>query len=474
MSHLAHTNNPAKFEIGTYLRFAQDGQYTSAFSYLQPFVAQAPQNPDLLELVSECYWQLGMKQRSLSVLQLVVQMYPQRQQSIFCLAGRLGQIGQTEAAKAIYHALIQDNPDNVDAYIGLTFVEDLQPGNPTTERLRQFLDDPSLSRNNRYTLLTALGHILKKHSPDEAFMLFTQSNALQEAPYSPTEIENEVEAQGKAFKSPVRIAQPPQGNVPNFAFIVGLPRSGTTLLDAMLTRHPEIASTNESTELVGARKMAQTLAEIKEQDGPANYWSWTNTVGQSTLEHARSSFFSNVHLPVGAKPSLVINKLPHNRFELGFAQMILPQNRSIFLMRHPLDVGLSLFTTNLKDGYEYTRRLEWIGHMIRQTYRSLDDFKSKLGDSLRVQSYRALVTNTEPQMQAILNHLEMPWDPACMSPESSEQAMVTAYSAQVRNGVNSSGLGKWQKFECHLAPLIDALGGWRWIKDWEARDADLG
>ncbi len=462
---------PLRFEVETFLKFAQEGRYKDALTYLQPLTEAEAQNPDFFEAVSECYWQLDMKERSLSVLQLVLQLAPDRTQTILCLAGRLAQIGRQQEAGAIYRAIIQDDPDNIDAHIAITFVENLEADDPITKRLEAFLEDPAISRKKRYTLLTALGHIKKRDNPEDAFSLFAASNALQEAPYSPKEVEQLVDAQIKAFKSPVVLTSMPQGPVPEFTFIVGLPRSGTTLLNSMLACHPDIVSTDESPALLGARKMAQALSELIEPG--SDLWSWTDTVSPSILEQARSRFFSGLPLPAGKMPGMVVNKLPHDRFELGFARMILPQSRSIFMMRHPLDVGLSLFTTNLKEGYEYTRRLEWIGHMIRQTYRSLDDFQSKLGDSLRVQSYRALVTDTEHQMRAILSHLGMPWDPACLSPENSDLALVTAYAHKVRAGVGTSGLDKWRKFESQLAPLIEALGGWDWIKAWEERDASL-
>jgi len=156
---------------------------------------------------------------------------------------------------------------------------------------------------------------------------------------------------------------------------------------------------------------------------------------------------------------------------MGFARMILPDAKFIFMMRHPLDVGLSLFSKDFAEGQAFTKRLEWIGHQIRTVYASLDDYLPKLGSRLRLQSFRALVEQPEQQLRGILGHLDLDWDPACLSPEDYTGTVNTASLVQIREGINTKGLGKWRRYETELAPLVAALGGWEWIKEWEQRDA---
>jgi hypothetical protein len=132
-----------------------------------------------------------------------------------------------------------------------------------------------------------------------------------------------------------------------------------------------------------------------------------------------------------------------------------------------------MFTTHFAERHPYTRQLAWIGHMLRRTYDSLEDYIPKLGPDLRLQSYRALVTQPEAQLRDILDFLGLPWEPRCLMPEASDTAILTASSLQVRQGLNTDGLGKWRQYEAELAPLIAALGGWDWIAQWQARDDAL-
>ena len=169
--------------------------------------------------------------------------------------------------------------------------------------------------------------------------------------------------------------------------------------------------------------------------------------------------------------SVVVDKLPQNAFEMGYARMILPDAKFIFMARHPLDVGLSLFINSFATGHAYSKNWEWIGHMIRTCYASLEDYKGNLGDQLRIQSYRALVQAPEQQMKEINDHLGLDWDQECLTPQHSEDALKTASVLQVREGINQKGIGKWKRFETELAPLIEALGGWHWIRAWEEEDA---
>ncbi len=130
------------------------------------------------------------------------------------------------------------------------------------------------------------------------------------------------------------------------------------------------------------------------------------------------------------------------------------------------------FLNPVYDGHAYSRRLEWIAHMIRAVDRSVDDYCVKLGSALHQQSYRSLVEDPEGQLRDILKHAQLPWEPACLAPEMGTKPVQTASIGQIGLGINTRGLGKWQKYEVQLAFLRKALGA-DWITQWETKDDEL-
>lgn len=200
-------------------------------------------------------------------------------------------------------------------------------------------------------------------------------------------------------------------------------------------------------------------------------WDWFETLsdedarilGQTYLDCCSKLF-------VQGMPRLLVDKTPLNVFELGFAKRVLPNASFVFMSRHPLDVGLSNYSTNFHAAHPYSKTLASIGEMTRTVYLCAEDYRRKLGGSFRWQSYRALVSSPEPQIRALLGHLELDWNPACLAPERRDGAVKTASVFQVRSKINKGAVAKWVRFENELQPLVAALGGQEWIESWTAAD----
>ena len=338
--------------------------------------------------------------------------------------------------------------------------------------MQQLVGKSSLTRAEKTSVLNALGEIeAAVGNTTRAFAFFQKSKDSTPGEYSPEQMDAKIAEQKDAFDPEITATAQVDASVPRLAFVVGLPRSGTTLLEAMLSRHSTVSSIGESSGLADTRL---AVRQIVQQDFPdAGHWKWCAHASPNLLYAAQDIFVKKSLRPQDAQSEVVIDKLPQNAFDLGFARMILPNAKFIFMARHPLDVGLSLFTKDFASSHSFSKTLPWIGHRIRAAYDSLDDYRDKLTNQLRVQSFRALVQNPEQQVRAVLDHLELEWDADCLTPQHSSNALQTASAVQVREGINQKGLGKWLAFEAELAPLIEALGGWSWIKEWEEWDATL-
>jgi len=470
MSALQPCHAPAagRFDIAQHHALIDAGRYVTALRAIQPLLAADPANPALLEAASDCYWHLERRDRAVHILRTLHEHWPDRQSAALRLAARLATLGAQDEARAVFEDILARDPACSAAVLGLCGLRRPAPDSPEAQLLRDMSSDDSRPAAERAALHNALAKVLRPHDAEAAFVHFATSNSLLAGGHDPDKIDRRVASQRRCYTAPA--PQPPHA-APKLAFVVGPARSGTTLLETMLLQHPEIASIGESpalqTAFYACRAASNDPATIP------HVHDWTAGASEALIDQGRATFLAQARLQTPPPEPVVLDKMPTDSFYLGFARMILPGSRAIFMLRHPLDVGLSMFTTHFAERHPYTRRLAWIGHMLRRTYDSLEDYIPKLGPDLRLQSYRAQVTQPEAQLRDILDFLDLPWEPRCLMPEASDTAILTASSLQVRQGLNTDGLGKWRQYEAELAPLIAALGGWDWIAQWQARDDAL-
>lgn len=463
---------PAGFDRSLYAPLMQRGAFQQVLAALQPQVAQAPPNPDMLNLVADCYFGLKRADRGLEVLEAIVATWPDNLHAWGRLGANCLHIGNPKRAVQAFETVLSHTPNSAMILSALYLAAPFDWDSPYSNRLRQLITAGTLTNRELVNAKNTLGQVARAAGHTEiAFRYFQEAKAATPGQYDPAEIDASVSAQAQAF-DPERLPEiQSTGDTAHPLFIVGLPRSGTTLLESMLNAHPDVTTIGESSALVASRNAIQIY--LRRQNVAAQDWSWCRETDSALAQAGREAYLSHLPHQDATSHRFSIDKMPQNLFEMGYARMILPEARFIFMMRHPLDVGLSLYSTNFLDDLSFSKDLGWIGHFIRANYDSLRDYIPKLGDRLHLQSYRQLVENPETQMRAILERLDLDWDPACLTPQNTQGLVKTASVTQVRQGINRSGLNKWKPFEAQLAPLIDALGGWEWIKEWEAQDAAL-
>ncbi|ATG36524.1 putative PEP-CTERM system TPR-repeat lipoprotein [Phaeobacter piscinae] len=445
--------------------------YHNALIALRPLVSEEAPDPEVLDLVADCYFGLDQPTTGIQVLEAIVSTWPDNKAALGKLGARHLQIGSKERAAEALRSYLAMDPDSVTALATLHLAAPFGAESPYARHLRSLLETPLLTEAEKATANNTLGRIAAKAgSPKEAIGYFEQSKSWLNGTYVPEIEEQEISDQISRYlpKNLLSVQQTDQYPVP--VFLTGLPRSGTTLLENMLIQHPRATTIGESKGLL--RSMNAVRQPVQQPEIPFDKWRWCDEVSQELAHAGRRCYLDHFPANYDNCAKVCIDKLPQNHFEFGFAHLILPESRFIFMMRHPLDVGLSLLSNNFSGGHSYSKRQEWIGHRIRCAYTSVDDYAQKLPGRIRFQSYRKLVDQPEKQLRAILTHLDLDWDPACLFPEDGERLIQTASINQIRKGLSRSGLDKWRPYERELAPLIEALGGWDWINDWQTRDAE--
>jgi hypothetical protein len=252
-------------------------------------------------------------------------------------------------------------------------------------------------------------------------------------------------------------------------FILGLPRSGSTLVEQILASHPEIEGTMELPYIgaLAARIATQGDDVIAKADA-AQVRAW----GEEYLERAA------VHRRLGR--AHFIDKMPNNFRHIGLIRLILPHARIVDVRRAPMASCFSGFKQLFAEGQEFSYDLNELGRYYRHYLALIRHFAVAAPGAVHTLIYEDLVEDTEGQVRRLLDAIKVDFDPACLRFFENNRAVRTVSSEQVRQPIYRSGLDHWRAFEPHLGPLKEALGdaleGGVWCEEClrRARAAALG
>jgi hypothetical protein len=163
--------------------------------------------------------------------------------------------------------------------------------------------------------------------------------------------------------------------------------------------------------------------------------------------------------PGGTQATRITDKMPENYSTLGLIALALPHARVVYCRRDPRDIALSCFFQNFGQRMPFTRRLDWLGHRIRQQQRLIGHFREVLPLRFFELSYEALVTEPEAQIRNLLDFCGLEFDEACLHPERSTRHVATASYAQVKRPIHSGSAGRYRNYAGQLEQFVAALGG---------------
>lgn len=224
--------------------------------------------------------------------------------------------------------------------------------------------------------------------------------------------------------------------------IVGMPRSGTTLLERIISAHPQAAGVGECPAL------PLIYDEHVRLKSPATQ-AWADAAGARYLDALSQPDSRTTH---------VVDKMPANVLTLGLASRLLPNARVIHAKRDPRDVCLSCYLQELNASMAFTRDLEACAHQHIEIDRMMDHWRSTLTLPWCDLRYEDLVTDAEGTVRRVLSFLELPYDERCLTFHESSRHVETASWAQVTRPLYASSVGKWRTYEKHLGGMLDILG----------------
>ncbi len=233
-----------------------------------------------------------------------------------------------------------------------------------------------------------------------------------------------------------------------FIFVLGMPRSGTTLIEQILAAHSDVQGVGESH---GMGRVVERFNAATEQTGrPADQIVEDNA---EAWEHIYKAALAGAD----KQAARVVDKMPANFWRIGVIARLFPAAKILLLQRDPMDVCLSIFRHHFKLASSYPVRLEDIVHYHRCFAAICAHWRAAAPGLVRTVVYENLVENFEAEVRAILADCGLTFEEQCLRFHESRSTVYTHSASQVRTGINKSSLGKWRRYETHLTPFREVL-----------------
>jgi len=364
-------------------------------------------------------------------------------------------LGDADGAIAAYRACIAAHPDDGEAWWALADFKTFRFDDRDVATMRARLVSDELTPASHVGLLFALGTELdRRREFDAAFECFRRGNALRRGQerYDPERNRRLHDELREVFTRDLLAARAGHGHPdPAPIFIVGMPRSGSTLVEQILASHGQVDGTYELPEL---GQVARSTA-IGREDGlryPAtlrhlDVAAWAG-LGQRYLDLTR------VHRGSATR---FTDKMPNNYVHVGLLALILPNARIVNVRRHPLDTCLSCYMQLFAHGQSFSYDLRDLGEHYLQYRQLMDHWHSVLPGHVLDLQYEDLVADFEGQLRRLLDYCGLPWDDRCLAFHETRRVVRSASSEQVRRPLYGGASNRWQDYRQHLAPLIEVL-----------------
>ena len=318
--------------------------------------------------------------------------------------------------------------------------------------IRALLDQPGLTTEGREQLCFSLGKIYDDcGNYEEAFAQFQQANQLRNAQvaYDAGLVERMTDRLIAVFNRDF-LARPAEFASTSHSpiFVVGMPRSGTTLLASILSNHSAVATAGE---LATLADLAASLPALTAS--PESYPEAVKRLAAAAAQQVVTRYEARLRRDVAPSVPHVIDKNPLNFRQLGFIALLFPRARIIHCTRHPLATGLSNYFQRFPLYLDYSFDLRNIGHFHREYARLMDHWRRIPIPNLIEVDYEDMVLHTERTARRLLDFLGLEWEERCLAPHTNTCAVETASHWQVRQPIYADSLEHWRHYEQYLEPL---------------------
>jgi tetratricopeptide (TPR) repeat protein len=402
---------------------------------------------------------LGEYEASLRLYAEVLEAYPNQAKVWMSYGHALKTSGRDEEGIRAYRKSIELMPELGESYWSLANLKTFRFSAHEIGAMRSALRNKDLDAHERFHFHFALGKALEDEADFEAsFEHYAEGNRLRrlEIRYDADEHRERLSRSHALFTRDFLRERAHAGcPAPDPIFIVGLPRSGSTLLEQILASHSQVEGTMELPDIIA---MARRLAGTADDSDGANYPGVLAALTGDQWRSLGEEYLERTRIYRKRSAPFFIDKMPNNFVHLGLILVALPNAKIIDARRHPLACCLSGFKQHFATGQHFSYSLEDLGRYYRDYVEFMAHFDRVAPGRVHRVIYENLVDDTETQVRALLRYCGLDFEPSCLRFYENSRAVRTASSEQVRRPIFRDGVQQWRNFEPWLQPLKTALG----------------
>lgn len=332
------------------------------------------------------------------------------------------------------------------------------PRREAIKLLREFAENKSLTTGEKRRLHFRLGKLLDATGAfDQAFDQFARGNALKPRQFEAVDYRQEI-AGWLDFLTASRFAALNQSSASSDlpVFIVGMPRSGTSLVEQIISSHPAVFGAGE------LRYILEIANELTEQAGTiSSYPRCLETIDSAKMDHLASRYLEHIrvlgHLDRATPIKRVTDKMPYNYLHLPLIRLMYPRARIIHCRRNELDTCLSIFFQDFGGDHSYAYDLAHIGIYYAEYCRIMRHWQDVLSIPMLEINYEEIVADLETTSRRMIDFIRLDWDDRCLQFYQSERVVKTQSFEQVRNPIYNRSVNRWKNYESHLDALKSSL-----------------
>lgn len=452
---LAPSYHPARYRYANLLM--RVSRPDEALSQCERIMEAEPGAAEPRNLKAAILVSMNRYEEAIGIYEELLREYPAQAVAWMSLGHALRTVGRREESIAAYRRTIELMPGYGEAYWNLANFKTVPFSDSELEVMRARLADPAAAPDDRAHLHFAMGKALEdRNDYAEAFQNYLEGNRIRrESVRYDADQASAYMRRCKALFTKTFFAEREGCGAENQdpIFIIGLPRSGSTLVEQILASHPAVEGTMELSNLLNiAASLSDPSAEntlypqVLGETAP----DALRRLGQTYLEQTR--MFRRRGTP------FFIDKMPNNFLHVGLIHLILPRARIVDVRRHPLACTVSIFRHLFAEGQPFSYSLEEIGRYYRDYVELMLHFDAVLPGRIHRVFYERLVNDTETEVRRLLDYCGLPFDPDCLEFHRNQRAVTTPSSEQVRSPIFSDAVDHWRHYEPWLGTLQAVLG----------------
>jgi len=437
----------------------RQNKWTESLLEVNRLLEDEPSNPGLRNLKAAVLGRVGDYEESITLYRAVLADYPNQPKVWMSLGHALKTANHNAESIEAYRRCIELAPQLGEVWWSLANLKTFRFTPEDLVNMRAQLERDDLTNDDRFHFHFSLGKALEDRGEYPAsFEHYARGNALRRklVRYDAEDNAGHVDRSRRLYTREFFAERAGWGcEAPDPIFIVGLPRSGSTLVEQILASHSRVEGTQELPDIT---MIARGIARRTSRAEPSAYPRALEKFSAEELRELGLRYLEHTRIQRKTSRPLFIDKMPNNFAHVGLIQLILPNARIIDTRRHPLGCCFSCFKQHFARGQNFTYDLDELGAYYRDYVELMAHFDAVLPGRVHRVFYEDMVENTETEVRRLLDYCGLPFEPEVLKFHENQRAVRTASSEQVRQPIFRDGLDQWRHFEPWLDPLKSALG----------------